>query len=597
MILSTREKLEQYVSRLDVEYADLRYEKVARVRIVVDGSQVTEVKSSSSDGYVIRILKQGGLITVPVAGQCDIRAAIDAACRDATSLGRQQRKPVSLVLPPVVDEDVPLELDDDPRYFSLDEKITLVRNYSDLALAAPHISTTQLVYREIFRERFFVNSLGSWFSEPLVTAGILGQIEARKNSVVQQVPAHIGVRPGFHSLRTRDDFFLRQSSLAAELLDAPPVRGGNYSVVLDPAMTGLLIHEAFGHLSEADTIENNPGLREKIRIGASIGADILKIVDDPTNNGCFGCYRYDDEGVSSRAVTLMDGGIVRGRLHSMRTAARFDAPLTGHAIAEDARFGPIVRMGRIFIEPRDKSVEALIAQAGDGLFVFGAKGGKTRDGAFAVSAQGAYRIESGKRGELLRDVQLNGELCSLLRDVQAISTDIEFNEIGACGKLGQENLRSCCGGPHLLVRELSVAGNRNDSTTVSVATSLPDQSCGNPYIHRLGLLQGEQTDRQIVRAITADFFNALIAKDFIKAGALTEGMDPATIQVLADMIKPTRIVAIKEPVAQTSAPVVFFTVQCNVDVHVAGITQVASFTVKIRAIPEQPPRWAITGGL
>lgn len=66
-------------------------------------------------------------------------------------------------------------------------------------------------------------------------------------------------------------------------------------MILNPDMAGFY-HEAFGHFSEADLIEDNPSMREKMKIGAKLGNEILTIIDDPTMPGQLGFYKYDDEG-------------------------------------------------------------------------------------------------------------------------------------------------------------------------------------------------------------------------------------------------------------------------------------------------------------
>ncbi len=60
------------------------------------------------------------------------------------------------------------------------------------------------------------------------------------------------------SLYNREDVFRKRAELARQLLDARPVKGGTYDVVINPGLTGVFIHEAFGHFSEADIIEDNP---------------------------------------------------------------------------------------------------------------------------------------------------------------------------------------------------------------------------------------------------------------------------------------------------------------------------------------------------
>jgi TldD protein len=313
-------------------------------------------------------------------------------------------------------------------------------------------------YEEVYRDRYFVNSLGSKFHEPILTNGIIGQIVCKKGNLMQNGRANVGGNNGFAMLRNRDEVFLEKAKIVSRLLNAEPVKGGTYNIILDPDMTGVFIHEAFGHFSEADLIENNPSLLTKMRIGERFGSEMLDIIDDPTRKEQVGYYNYDDEGVRARPVVLMEKGVLKGRLHSMKTAFAFKDGLTGHAVAQDTRYGPIVRMGCIYVRPKDRSLDDLIKEAGNGLYVLGSKGGQTSGENFTFGAQYGYKIINGSLGPLVRDINIMGNLFSTLKNIAAISNSLEFTETGRCGKEGQINIRSCYGGPHILIRDALVGG-------------------------------------------------------------------------------------------------------------------------------------------
>ena len=54
----------------------------------------------------------------------------------------------------------------------------------------------------------------------------------------------------------------KMSQRAVDLLSAKPPKSGEYTVVCDPILAGVFVHEAFGHLSESDFIYENQHLRE-----------------------------------------------------------------------------------------------------------------------------------------------------------------------------------------------------------------------------------------------------------------------------------------------------------------------------------------------
>ncbi len=451
------EKLNEYLSKVDSEYADIRYEKMTKTEIVYNGKELSEMGSNVIDGYVLRVLKDGGFATVSVTNPSEIEKAFDLATANASLLGNAREKKTKLKIPEKIIDDVILELDEDPREISIDKKLELLTYYNNLVLKQKNVQSTFLSYFEVYRDKYFVNSVGSKIHEPTVTTGISGKVVCKKGDMIQDGRISVGGSDGFKSLRNREEIFLKKAKIVSELLDAEPAKGGTHNIVINSSMTGVFVHEAFGHFSEADLVENSPSLLEKMQIGAKLGTENLDIIDDPVPKGQLGYYKYDDEGVPAKSVVLMEKGVLKGRLHSMQTAAAFDADLNGHCVAEDARFAPIIRMGRIYIKPKDKKVEDLFEEAGNGYYVLDAKGGQTSGENFTFGAQYAYKIENGKIGPLIRDINIMGNLFSTLKNIVAISDDIKFNERGGCGK-GQVNIKSCHGGPHIFIKDAVIGG-------------------------------------------------------------------------------------------------------------------------------------------
>ncbi len=87
------------------------------------------------------------------------------------------------------------------------------------------------------------------------------------------------------------------------------MKGGQYTVVLDPYLTGVFIHEAFGHLSQADSIYENSRMEELLKLGQPVAMEKLNVVDDATIDGFRGSIKYDDEGVLGQRKYLIQNGV------------------------------------------------------------------------------------------------------------------------------------------------------------------------------------------------------------------------------------------------------------------------------------------------
>ena len=73
-------------------------------------------------------------------------------------------------------------------------------------------------------------------------------------------------------------------------------------------LAGVFVHEAFGHLSEADNVAENEKLQELMVLGKQFGAKHLNVVDGATIPGLRGSYAYDEEGTRPREPTSYGRG-------------------------------------------------------------------------------------------------------------------------------------------------------------------------------------------------------------------------------------------------------------------------------------------------
>lgn len=451
------DKLVEILCGINAEFADVRYETKNDISISFNGKELVEVGSNKTDGYVIRALKDGGLASIAVTRLDDVPEAIKRVVENAKIIGKNSEIKAELMDVPAESDTFRPYMDQDPREIDIDEKIGLTRHYNEIALRTPEIQSTIMHYFEVIRDKYYVNSSGTAINEETITTGISGRIIARRGDLVQDVRVGVGGSDGFRRLKGREGEFMKKADIARRLLDAEPVKAGTYKVLLNPDMTGVFTHEAFGHFSEADLIEHNESLREKMQLNEKIGSDEVDIIDDPTIKNQLGYYKYDDEGVPARPCILMKNGVLLKRLHGRRTAFAFDEPVTGHCIAEDYKYPPIVRMGNIFIKPREVPFQDLLNLVGNGLYVLDAKGGQTSGENFTFGAQYAYLIENGRLGPMVRDLNIIGNLFSTLKNIVAVGDDFELSEIGGCGK-GQINIKSCHGGPHIVVKDMVVGG-------------------------------------------------------------------------------------------------------------------------------------------
>jgi TldD protein len=451
------DQLKKILSGISADYADLRYEVKRETKIAFSRHELTLMTANATDGYVLRVLKAGGLATIAFTKPEDAGRAVATAQENAGLIGQRTREPVRLAPTEKVKDTVLPKLDRDPRQVPVDEKLELTRRYNAIPLKNAKVASTETAYEEVVREKYFVSTESSEVHEDLAVNRISGAVITQDGTLTQRVRFGFGGTDGFGRVVGRESEVREKTTVAVDLLKARPVTGGTYRVVLNQRLGGVFTHEAFGHFSEADIIEDSPTMRAKMKLGAKLGTDILNIKDDPTRLNQLGHYRYDDEGVRARPTQLMKNGVLAGRLHSRRTAASYGEPLSGHSIAEDFRYAPIIRMGCIFIEPDGLSLADLLAKLGDGLYLLNPMGGQTSGENFTFAASWGYEVKGGKPAGMIRDINITGNLYQTLMNIKAVGNDLELGEIGGCGK-GQLNIRSCYGAPHILVDGVVIGG-------------------------------------------------------------------------------------------------------------------------------------------
>jgi len=455
-----KERLARIVADLAADYANIRYEENKKTRVAYRGERLELVSSYATSGGHVRVYADGGKATASFSDPVRVGSIADASLASARLAAKGRDRPLQLADAPVVTGEFPVSPRVDPRTVKLEEKIELLRHYNDLILREPDVLTSEAEYDEFGSKRLFVNSEGSIIEYELLNIGIFGRIVTKKGNVVQRVRFAFGGNEDFSLLYDRDEELMERVAIARKLLDASPPRAGIYPVILDPDEAAVFIHEAFGHLSEADGLQNNPAFREKLKIGTTLGREILNVTDDPTIPGHPGSYDIDDEGVAGVKTRLITDGVLTGRLHSRETAAEFAEPLSGNMRAVDAHFTPIVRMSNIFIEPGNSSFEEMVASIDDGYYLVGARGGQTSGDQFTFGAQWGYRIENGRLGGMIRDINMSGELFSTLRAISMIGSDLSFGERGGCGKgmPMQLNRKSGKGAPHIKIDHVTLGG-------------------------------------------------------------------------------------------------------------------------------------------
>ncbi len=441
--------------RYDADYIEARLEDSQTSHITYRGKSLESIGRATASGGNVRALVKGGWGFVSFNSFDELPGKIEMAIKQARLVGGEdiELAPVE----PVVDI-LSGVADKNPVALPLAGKKRLLDEYNDIIWNTPQIQTSTIGYTDSRKKVIFVSSLGSYIEQQRADVILRLAAIAAQDGEVQQAGLSLGSRGDFAAIQGLHQQVEQMARQAVELLSAPQAKGGEYTVVLDPVLAGVFVHEAFGHLSESDFVYENAQLRKIMTLGRQFGSEQLNIVDSAAQQGLRGSYKYDDEGVPATRTYLVREGKLVGRLHSRETAARMKEEPTGNARAINYRYPPIVRMTNTYIEPGSVSFEDMIADIKEGIYARNWYGGTTSMEMFTFSAGEAYMIRNGKIAETLRPVMLTGNIFTTLGNIDAIGNDLEMNQGGGCGKGEQSPLPVSNGSPHIRIRHCLVGG-------------------------------------------------------------------------------------------------------------------------------------------
>ncbi|MEM1565820.1 MAG: TldD/PmbA family protein [Candidatus Bathyarchaeia archaeon] len=448
------------VQKFGAAYAEARAQKLNKTMLTVKEEKVEAAKEGIENGVAIRVLVNGAWGFASV-GSFDTRVLADAvshACRMAKAASLKLKSPIKLSESKAIEDRVLARPKKNPAEISVENKIKTLLVFARNVLGHDErIKSCTIDYLDLIGTSYFMNSEGTYIEQDKLYVWSRILATAKEGDIYTFSREEVGSTAGYEvfDVETPEVVGERVAKRAMDQLKAKPPKGGTFPVVLGPNVVGVFVHEAFGHLAEADLTLSGSVLIDKL--GKKVASEVVTIYDDGTIEGAFGSFKYDDEGVPAQKTLLVKDGVVVGLMHNKETAEKFNTQPTGNARAEDFRVEPIIRMRNTFMAPRDHSFEELIEDIKFGYYFKSFRGGQANlDGTFQVGIQEGYEIVKGEISEPVRNASISGNTLETLNKVDAIGKDFELWP-GRCGK-GQTAF-VCDGGPHVRVLEVLVGGS------------------------------------------------------------------------------------------------------------------------------------------
>lgn len=218
---------------------------------------------------------------------------------------------------------------------------------------------------------------------------------------------------------------------ATELLGGRPVPSQRITLLVEPRLAATLLGIVAGTLT-GDVVQKGRSPFAD-RLGEAVAADVLHLVDDPTDRRSLGADSHDGEGLATRRNVLIDGGVLAGFLHDGTSGRRAGRASTASAV-RGSRSLPSPGVQVLVVEPGSRPADELLAgiELGFAVRTFNGlhSGVNAVSGDFSVGAEGRM-IRGGALAEPVREVTIAGSLQRMLLDVREVGADLEWLPNGA----------------------------------------------------------------------------------------------------------------------------------------------------------------------
>jgi TldD protein len=442
------------------DFAEIYLEHRAFSHINMEEDIIKETAESISLGMGIRVIsgdKTGYAYTNSISIEKIKQAALTAASISSES-SAQKTAPLSPT--PLLHNFYPVI---DPAHKSaLKDKIFLVRQAYDAAQKFDSkIKKVKASLIDQIQHVRIINSEGLSIAEGRPLIKLVCLAIAEKSEKREAGYSGGGGRVGLEYFKvklTPEEIGQEAAKESLHLLEAILPPAGEMPVVLAPGHSGVLIHEAVGHLLEADFNRKRTSIFWD-KMGTQVGKSNLTIYDDPTLPGFRGSYNVDDEGTLPKKTPLIRKGKLVGLLQDRLSSRLMGLPLTGHGRRQDYTCIPIPRMSNTYIDKGEYDPEEILKSVDKGFYALKYQGGQVEDsGKFTFSVSSGFLIEDGHLTSPVKQATLIGTNIDILNKIEKVGADLQFGfQTGTCGKEGQA-APVTDGCPTLKISRMTVGG-------------------------------------------------------------------------------------------------------------------------------------------
>jgi TldD protein len=358
-----------------------------------------------------------------------------------------------------IDQELPVKKD--PTKIPLEEKLEDVRRlYKACGAVDQRIINVRVRHADTRIERIFANSEGSQMKQGVIRTRLLVYPVAREGDRVRADYITLGKTKGYEIYEETDveELARKSAKSSIELLGAKTPPSGEFTVIVDGTMAGIVAHESFGHGLEADQVIRDRSYLSKL-VGKKVASEQATIIDSSVLPGGYGSYVFDDDGVPAKENVLVERGILKGFLHDRLTASALESEPTSSSRVESFLTRHNVRMSNTYFAPGDMTLEELMEPIKYGVMLVKSSFGMEDPlgGGIQCTSSKGYMIENGETTGPLSEIALSGNVLDLLKNIDGAGKEFQVSA-GTCGKGHEDYVPVGDGGGHLRIKKAIISG-------------------------------------------------------------------------------------------------------------------------------------------
>ncbi len=407
-------------------YADVRVVRRRSEEVEVKNGKVDALTHDQDFGFGIRILLQGawGFACSSKVTKKEMETVLGKALKIAKASSKVKGKEVVFQSAAAVVDQYKTPASIDPFEVSAEAKLNLLLQADEIIRKNRKVKISEAFLGSYKTEKTFASTEGSYIDQMIVECGAGVAATAIEGNDVQVRSYPNSFRGNFSTqgyewiekLALRDKAE-RIADEAVQLLSAKPCPSKTTTLILDSSQLALQIHESIGHPIELDRILGT----EASYAGTSFvkpdmvghyryGSELVNVVADATCPGGLGPFGYDDEGIRAQRVPIVSQGTLINLLTSRETAHHLGKGSNGTMRADGWNRIPLIRMTNINLEPGEWTLERMIADTEEGLFLTTNRSWSIDDKRinFQFGTEIGWEIKGGRLADMVKNPTYTG---------------------------------------------------------------------------------------------------------------------------------------------------------------------------------------------